>query len=99
MLFANLQLSSLLATAAKREFRFGHYLRCDWRQRCCIGGHRVPGVRGRYNPVTAAVIIAVGLPRHLKSISDAYFGLLQQHHRLERVSWSLMLRGAWSVWP
>ena len=49
-----------------------------------------------YNSVTAAVILAVGVAKAFESISDVYFGVMQQHRRLERVAWSLMIKGTLS---
>jgi O-antigen/teichoic acid export membrane protein len=98
MLFANLQLGALQATDARREYRFGHYLAL----RLVMTGLALAVIAGLalgvgYNPVTAAVVLAVGVAKAFEMISDAYHGLMQQHRRMERVAWSLMLKGAISV--
>lgn len=98
ILFANLQLSALQATDARREFRFGHYLALRLiTTALALALIAILAVSLGYSPVTAAVVLAVGVAKAFESISDSYYGLLQQHCRLERVAWSLMLRGTLSV--
>lgn len=98
VLFANLQLSALQATDARREFRFGHYLALRLLTTILALGVIAGLAFGLgYHPVTTAVVLAVGIAKVFEAISDVYHGLLQQHHRMERVAWSLMLRGSLSV--
>ena len=98
MLFANLQLGALQATDAKRDFRFGHYLAL----RIVTSALALVVIAGiaigiGSNRVTAAVVLVVGVAKAFEAISDAYHGLMHQHRRMDRVAWSLMLKGSLSV--
>jgi O-antigen/teichoic acid export membrane protein len=98
MLFANLQLSALQATDARREYRFGHYLALRLLTTVLALAVIAALIWGiGYNPVTAAVVLAVGVAKAFESLSDVYHGLMQQHRRMERVAWSLILKGILSV--
>lgn len=98
MLLANLQLTALQATDATRAYRFGHYLAL----RLVTTGLALAVIVGLalalgFSPATTIVVLAVGVAKSFESISDAYHGLMQQHGRMERVAWSLMLKGPLSV--
>jgi O-antigen/teichoic acid export membrane protein len=98
MLLANLQLTALQATDATRAYRFGHYLAL----RLLTISLALAVIAGialgvGFSLETTAVILAVGVAKAFESISDTYHGLMQQHGRMERVAWSLMLKGPLSV--
>jgi len=98
MLLAGLQLSALQATDAAREYRFGHYLAL----RLATTGLALAVIAGLvlgvgYSTTTAAVVLAVAAAKAFEAVSDVYHGLMQQHRRMERVAWSLMLKGSLSV--
>jgi O-antigen/teichoic acid export membrane protein len=45
----------------------------------------------------ALVTIAIALAKLVESVSDAFYGLLQKHERMDRIAKSLMLRGILSL--
>ncbi|HXG09741.1 MAG TPA: hypothetical protein VNK04_08125 [Gemmataceae bacterium] len=89
MLF-NLQLRGMLATDARREYRFADYLALRLATSAAALGV-ILGVGLAYG--AAAVIVAIGLAKAVEAVSDIYYGLMQQHERLDHVARSLMLRG------
>jgi O-antigen/teichoic acid export membrane protein len=98
IMFSNLQLRSVLATDAKRTHPFSHYLIL----RTSTTGLAllvIAGVVyiGGFQSTTALVIVLVGLAKALESMSDVYYGLLQQHERMDRIAQSLILRGLLSL--
>lgn len=98
MLLANLQLNAVQATDARREYRFGHYLALRLLTTALALAVIVGLAIGIGNSlVTVTVILGVGIAKAFESISEIYHGLLYQHHRMERVGWSLLLKGGFSV--
>jgi len=98
IMFANLQLRAVQATDAKHEYLFGDYL-----------GLRLIAILlalvviiaisffSGYRTETMLVILAVGVAKVFESISDVFFGLLQQHERMDRIAKSMMLKGFLSL--
>lgn len=98
ILFANLQLSAILATDANRDYSFGHYLalRLITTLISVLAiGALILG--GRYDAQTTLVIGAVTVAKAFEALSDIYLGVIQQHHRFERVAWSLIMKGIGSL--
>jgi O-antigen/teichoic acid export membrane protein len=98
ILFANLQLRALLASDVKGQFAFGQYLTF----RLTTLGAALIAVAGlavltQRNSHLAGVIMLVGLAQALESVSDTYYGLMQRHERMDRLSASLMLKGPLSL--
>jgi len=98
MLFANLQLGAVQATDARRDFRFGHYLalRIVTNALALIVVAGIALCMGA-NRVTAVVVLVIGVAKAFEMISDAYHGLMQLHSRMERVAWSLIIKGVLSL--
>jgi O-antigen/teichoic acid export membrane protein len=97
-MFTNLQLRGVQATDARSEFAFADYF--TLRLLASLTGLLVIcGIvlAGRYDYVTGAVILLVGLSKAIESLSDVIAGLLQKAERLHRVAISLMIRGCFSV--
>ncbi len=98
VLFSNLALRAVQATDARRAYQFGEYLALRLATTALalmiIGGI---AIWGGYRPQTAWVIVTIGLAKAFESISDVFYGLFQQHERLDRISRSLMLRGCLSL--
>ena len=46
---------------------------------------------------TAAVIVAVGMSQAVEGISDIYYGLMQRHERMDRITVSMLWKGATSL--
>ncbi len=98
IMLTNLQLRSIQATDARRAYRFGHYL-----------GLRLAATpvallvivaitfASQYGWQTALVVLAVGMSKVFESISDVFYGLLQQHEQMDRIAKSMMLKGPLSL--
>ena len=50
-----------------------------------------------YSRETALVVIAVGVAKAFEAISDVYYGLLQHHERMDRISQSMIIKGILSL--
>jgi O-antigen/teichoic acid export membrane protein len=98
IMFANLQLRSVQATDARREYRFGHYLALRLLT-TALAILVIIGIvfGGGYRQETALVILAVGASKAFESISDVVYGLLQHHERMDRIAHSMMIRGLLSL--
>jgi O-antigen/teichoic acid export membrane protein len=95
VMFSNLSLRAVLVTDAKRDYEFQDYLRL--RLICTavvLMGIVVFACSSQYDREAKWIIVAVALAKAFESISDIYYGVLQQHERMERVAISLILRGA-----
>ncbi len=98
MLFANLQLRAVQATDARREYRFGDYLglRLITTLLALLAIAAVAALSG-YAAATVAVILMIGLAKAFESISDIFYGLMQQRERMDRIARSMMIKGALSL--
>src|SRR5919197_2263596 len=98
IMFANLQLGSVQATDARRQYRFGEYLGLRLIT-TALAFLAMIGIvlLSRHRWDTALVVVAVGLAKALESISDLIYGLLQQHERMDRIAKSVMLKGPVSL--
>jgi O-antigen/teichoic acid export membrane protein len=98
IMFTNLQLRGIQATDAKQQFCFGDYL-----------GLRLLGtglalliiagiaLKTNYSGEMILIILVMGLAKASESISDVFYGLIQQHERMDRISKSLMVKGPLSL--
>jgi O-antigen/teichoic acid export membrane protein len=94
MMFAQLNLRSVQATDARRQYRFGDYLALRLiMTAAALVVITVLATRGGYPRETPLVILVVGLTLGLDSISDVFHGLFQQHERMDLVAISLAIRG------
>lgn len=93
MMFANLQLSTVLASDVRRDHSFADYLAL--RIAALILGMLVIGaivlVSGR-NPDAGFTMIAIGLAKAFESLSDVHFGLLQLHERMDISAKSMLFK-------
>lgn len=98
IMFTNLQLSAVQATDARHEYLFADYLglRLITTALALLIIAGIVLVSG-YRQETALVILAVGLAKAFQSISDVFYGLLQQHERMDRIAKSMMIRGPTSL--
>lgn len=98
IMLTNLQLRGIQATDARREYRFGEYLGLRLATTplalLVIAGITLASGDGRQ---TALVILFVGLAKGFESISDVFYGLLQQHERMDRIAISMMVKGPLSL--
>lgn len=98
IIFANLHLRAVQATDAKREFFFSDYLGLRLATTLLsllviLGFTLVNG----YQWETATVIMLVGLAKAFEAVSDVYYGLLQQHERMDRIAKSMLIKGPLSL--
>lgn len=98
MMFSMLQLRGVQATDAKREYQFGDYLALRLITTALalaviVGIVAVSG----YKRETALVILIVGAMKGVDALSDVYYGLWQQHERMDGIAQALMLNGVLST--
>ena len=96
IMFCNLQLRSIQATDALREYQFGHYLALRL-VTTAMAVLVIAGIACGYRLETFLVILAVGLAKAFESISDVVYGLLQVHERMDRIGLSMMIKGPLSL--
>ena len=97
MMFANLHLRAVLATDANKSHPFGNYLAL--RSITSVLGILVIttiAFTSRYSRETTLVILAIGMMKAFEAFSDIYFGLLQQHERMDRIAKSGVINGVLS---
>jgi O-antigen/teichoic acid export membrane protein len=98
LMFSNLNLRAVQATDARRQFRFGDYLRLRVGSTLAGLAVIVAIVRfGAYEQRTAAVILALALAKAIETLSDIHYGLFQLNDRLDHTGRSMILRGALAV--
>ena len=98
IMFANLQLRAVQATDARAEYLFGDYLglRLLTTALALLVIAGIVLVSG-YRWETSLVILAVGTAKAFEAISDAFYGLLQQRERMDRIAKSIMIKGLLSL--
>lgn len=98
MSFATLKTRLVQATDAKREYEFADYfgLRLITTSLALL---IIAGIAllTDYQIETRLVILAVGVAKAFESISDVFYGLLQQRERMDRIAKSMMIRGPLSL--
>lgn len=94
LMLAQLNLRSVLATDVQGRHRFGEYR--DLRLLALLAAMvAITGLALAGGDRT--VILLTGVMLAVEWISDIYFGLLQQHEQMDRISVSMMLRGLLSL--
>ncbi len=98
IMLTNLQLRAVQVTDARREYAFGEYLglRLAMTPLALLAIATITFVSG-YGWQTALVILFVGLAKVFESISDVFYGLLQQHEQMDRIAISMMVKGPLSL--
>jgi O-antigen/teichoic acid export membrane protein len=96
--FTNLQLRGLQATDALEQYSFGHYfgLRIISTGLALVMIGAIALFSG-YPSATALIILLIGISKSIEAISDVFYGLLQQHERMDRIAVSLMIKGPLSL--
>ncbi len=104
MMFASLQLRKFQATDSQREFRFGDYLGLvlissglGWLIASGVGWWDSHNDEGLINVEELLVVSLVGLSKVCELITGTFYGLLQQHERLDRITKSNILHSASSM--
>jgi O-antigen/teichoic acid export membrane protein len=97
-MLTNLQLRAVQATDMSDQFAFADYLGlrilCTALALIVIGGITS---FGGYSISVGAVIVVVGVAKGTESISDAIYGLVQRHERMDLIAGSMMLKGVVSL--
>ncbi len=97
VMLTNLQLRAVQATDARGEYEFRDYLGL----RLLMTGLALAIITGiavlGYSSVTTLVILAAGLAKSFQALSDVFYGLLQQHERMDRIAKSMMIKGPLSL--
>jgi O-antigen/teichoic acid export membrane protein len=98
ILLTGLALRSIQATDARREYAFGDYLglrliTAVFALAVIVGIVLATG----YRRETGLVIIAIGLAKVIEATSDVFYGLLQQHERMDYIGKSQLLKGPLSL--
>jgi O-antigen/teichoic acid export membrane protein len=98
IMLTNLQLRDVQATDASSGYLFGDYLALRLLTTTLalliIGG--IAWGLG-YRPETALIMVILGVAKAIEAISDVFYGLLQQHERMDRVAQSMMIKGIASL--
>jgi O-antigen/teichoic acid export membrane protein len=98
VLGAGLSLRSVQATDAAFQYPFGDYLLVRLLTTAAAGAVIVGIVcSSDYGWHMAAIILVVALAKAFESISDIFYGLLQQHERMDRIALSMMIKGPLSL--
>lgn len=97
-MLTNLQLRGVQATDARHEFEFADYFTLRAAS-TLLGILLIAGIAGlvHFDLATKVLIMLVACAKGIETISDVIAGHLQKFERLDKVSRSLMLRGAASL--
>ncbi|BAY07117.1 oligosaccharide flippase family protein [Calothrix sp. NIES-2098] len=97
-MFTNLDLRHVQATDAKSQYLFSDYLGLRIVS-TLLALVVIVGItfKAGYNWETSLAIFLVGLAKAFESISDVFYGLFQQNERMDRIAFSLMIRGPLSL--
>lgn len=95
---ASLSLRNVQATDTAGEYTFGHYLslRVFTTAVALLVIAGVVACSG-CTPRLAAVIFLIGLAKGFESISDIFFGYLQQREQMDRIARSMIVKGILSL--
>lgn len=97
-IFANLSLRSVQATDIGSEFVFDDYRRVRLGTSCiALAAITTLAFLFIHDPVTKSLVIVMGVAKSVDSICDLYFGLFQNHERMEYIAIALIVNGVLSV--
>jgi len=98
LMLTNLALRAVQATDAERRYLFADFLKMRLVTTVLallVVAAMVP-IAG-YAGTTALVILAVTLAKAIEAVSDVFYGLLQQHERMDRIGKSMIWKGPTSL--
>jgi O-antigen/teichoic acid export membrane protein len=98
IMFTNLQLRNIQATDTQEQYWFSDYLGL----RLISTGLALLIIAtisffGGYQGETSLVILLIGIAKSFESISDVFFGLIQQNERMDKIAISLIIKGILSL--
>ncbi len=98
ILFGNLQLRQIQVTDVNQKYSFGDYLGL---RLICIAlsllAIAVITFTAHYSQQTSLIILVIGLSKAVESISDIFHGLFQYNERMDRIAFSLIIKGLLSL--
>jgi O-antigen/teichoic acid export membrane protein len=98
ILFSALQLRQIQVTDVQQQYSFGDYL--GLRLLCTAMSLLVIAMitfAAHYSLQTSLVILVIGLSKAVESISDIFHGLFQYNERMDRIAFSLIIKGPMSL--
>lgn len=97
-MLTNLQLRSIQATDAKQQYCFSTYFELRLISTCfaLIVIALITWISG-YSGSTSLVILMFGVAKAFESISDVFYGLLQQSERMDLIATAMMIKGPLSL--
>lgn len=98
IIFGNLQLRTVLATDANRQYVFGEYFALRLAS-LALGLSAISAVAllGRFPQETVLIILIIGLAKAIESISDIIYGLLLQNERMDQIARLQIIKGCLSL--
>lgn len=94
MLLANLNLRAVQSTDLRDNYRFADYFRLRLSTTAlALGACLATCLIAAFSMSTALVIGLVALAKAVESMSDVFYGLLQQQERMDRIARSMLSRG------
>jgi O-antigen/teichoic acid export membrane protein len=98
LMLTNLHLRSVQATDSRHTYLFGHYvaLRLITTMVALVIVLIVLTVSA-YQRDTVLIILMLGVAKAIEAVSDVFYGLLQQHERMDRIAKSMILKGILSL--
>lgn len=98
MMFSQLNLRAVLATDASGKYRFGEYLSLRLAMMAAaLAFIVVSSFVAGYDREFAAIAFVIGLAKAFEAVSDLFFGLMQQHERMELIAQSLIVKATLSL--
>ncbi|MBW4644532.1 MAG: oligosaccharide flippase family protein [Goleter apudmare HA4340-LM2] len=98
VMFTNLQLRSVQVTDVRKQYCFSDYLGLRLISAALsLLVITIISLLAGYHWETALVVFLVGVAKVFESISDLFYGLIQQHECKDRIAISLMIRGLLSL--
>ena len=98
IMLTNLHLRSIQATDAKKGYSFSHYL--TLRLITIIIAQVIIVfivLNAHYDPYLSTLIILIGISKGVESVTDIYYGLMQQQERMDRIAKSMIIKGILSL--
>lgn len=98
IMLANLQLRPIQATDTRHEYLFSDYLALRLIT-TMLALLVIIGIAFAFTSrwETALVILVVGLAKAIEAVSNVFYGLLQQHERMDRIAKSMIIKGPLSL--
>lgn len=98
MLLCNLQLRAIQATDTQGQYQFVDYFSLRLVTTTLAVVMIVGAILlGGYQSDTAWIIFTIGIAKAIESISDVFYGFLQQQERMDRIASSMIIKGILSL--